>query len=111
MTRETTLGYKYGVLRVQPQAYESVPVKQYSHRNGESEQPTVNGWFWFDGTHPTLGIIMKRPILVESDGDDPACVFWYGATDDANEACADGWLHGQWWGPVVPPWGSDNGSR
>lgn len=56
----------------------------YSHRNGESDEPTVSGWYWFDGvgkwkqTPPET--ISKRPVLVEID-EEGGAIIWYGAHD------------------------------
>lgn len=79
----------------------------YSHRNGETELPTVPGWYWFDGvgtwrqTPPET--ISKRPVLVEQD-EEGSLIAWYGAYDDANYACVLNWLRGQWYGPISLPW-------
>jgi len=77
----------------------------YSHRNGESDEPKVAGWYWFDGVtlFPPQEYI-KRPVLVEREDDELGSKYWYGATEDADDACADGWLEGHWWGPVHAPW-------
>lgn len=82
--------------RAQPQAY--------AHRNGETDEPMVAGWYWFDGKElfPPQHVI-KRLVLVERE-EDGGSVYWYGAENDERFACADGWLKGQWWGPVTPPW-------
>lgn len=79
----------------------------YSHRNGENSEPTISGWYWFDGvgtwrqTPPET--IRKRPVFVERE-EEGGAIIWYGADDDANYACADGWLKGQWYGPIISPW-------
>lgn len=81
------------------------PVEAYSHRNGETDEPTVAGWYWFDGIKKWSDSdpAVRRPVLVERESDEPGSIYWYGANDDTNDACADGWLHGKWWGPIVPP--------
>lgn len=77
----------------------------YSHRNGETNEPTERGWYWFDGLQVWSGeTIAKRPVLVEREDGELGSTYWYGANDDEKDACADGWLRGQWWGPVTPPW-------
>lgn len=77
----------------------------YTHRNGESEEPTVGGWYWFDGVEVWSGdSVAKRPIFVEREDGELGSIYWYGANDDADDACADGWLRGQWWGPLEAPW-------
>lgn len=104
MTRETTLGYKYGVLRVQPQTHEHVPVKPYSHRNGETTPPEVMGRYWFSGWRTKHNGNRARVYdLVEimesggvyNDGD--------GIVDDVASYL------GKWWGPVIPPWQASDG--
>lgn len=69
----------------------------YSHRNGEREAPTIDGYYWFDGEIPELNSLhpSQRRIIAEvlhgaflSDYQMP----------DVNEC------KGRWWGPVVPPW-------
>ena len=78
----------------------------YSHRNGETEPPTEEGWYWFDGDKCWRGESqrsLKRPVFVERE-EEGGSIYWFGADGDADDACADGWLEGQWWGPIVPPW-------
>lgn len=68
-------------------------VEQYSHRNGETEPPTKEGWYWFKGRTYDNGnasgtwfvSTVTRPVVASEEGE---------LTD---------W-EGQWWGPVSPPW-------
>ena len=72
---------------------ERAEVQTYSHRNGETEPPTVNGWYWY---------------YHEDD--------WYGmyhVTGDRYElgpisGVLSEEFEGQWWGPVVAPWEADD---
>lgn len=108
MRDNVALGGRYGVLRVQPQE----PTPRYYHRNGETDEPQITGWYWFDGAGAWRGKsapTLRRPVFVERDEEEGGAVIWYGADDEADDACADGWLRGQWWGPVVPPWSEGNG--
>lgn len=69
----------------------------YSHRNGETEPPTVKGWYWlrhlrgktYVPGQPFVFLAKKKygKVLFIVDFDMPV---------------AD--IHGKWWGPVVPPW-------
>lgn len=65
----------------------------YSHRNGEIEPPTVNGWYWFDGNH--YDVRCQNLVAVRSFGLFPT---WL-----------EGWsepetFEGKWYGPLVAPW-------
>lgn len=73
----------------------------YSHRNGETDAPTIPGTYWFKGT----------------------VNWWYrGALTTTNSDCTAAWddttnhpsfldisCHlGQWWGPIAAPWEGEN---
>jgi hypothetical protein len=65
----------------------------YSHRNGETEPPTMNEkWFWFKGIGPD---VEPSGVFFVADGN---------AIDTRSDSCITDTLHGQWWGPVTPPW-------
>lgn len=67
-------------------------MEQYSHRNGETEPPTIDeGYFWF---HTDDSVIQPHGMIHIFDG---AC-FEDGKMWDIAE------LTGRWWGPVTPPW-------
>lgn len=103
MTDNVALGGRYGVLRVQPQ--ETPP--RYYHRNGETEPPTVNGWYWFDGTIRDEDIYrgVVETCRFEVRGD---VWFRYGIVGREWDFPEEQ-MQGQWWGPVVPPWSEGNG--
>lgn len=63
----------------------------FSHRNGEREQPTISGHYWFRGTFGRH----ECADMVEVGTD--RCSWWMGdfALTEAN---------GRWYGPVTPPW-------
>lgn len=73
---------------------------QYTHRNGETEPPTIKGvWFWFmsdgDADISAMGMLFIYP-----QGDDVAGTF---DDVDGDTTCISE-LEGRWWGPVTPPW-------
>lgn len=77
---------------------------KYEHRNGESDLPTIEGWYWFRGTVDEK----KGAGLVKVNLPDTAF-----PTHTVSPMWIDGWieselLSGQWWGPVTPPWNHDN---
>lgn len=68
----------------------------YSHRNGETEPPSVEGRFWFKGM---LDKIPSTGIVAINAGWQTTCwpdwIEGWSPPDD---------FQGQWWGPVTPPW-------
>lgn len=77
----------------------------YSHRNGETEPPTVRGYYWFKG------IIMRYGD--PQDIADLKTVEWLGdcgviVNEESDDFLAD--TKGQWYGPVTPPWENGNGA-
>ncbi len=74
--------------------------QSYDHRNGETEMPTIQGWYWFRGR--------------VDDWDESGLV----KVNEPNDAFPTriispqwiyGWMKadsfiGQWWGPIVAPW-------
>lgn len=75
----------------------------YSHRNGETELPTVAGWFWLKG-----GITddWQEEMFVLVRKERSKKVEWRAYTV-AWEPLLLAELQGQWWGPVQAPWESD----
>lgn len=74
----------------------------YIHRNGEREAPAVDGLYWFKGITESLfpGETIQRPIQVlTASGETLAWNDSVLSFREINE------FDGQWWGPVVPPWG------
>lgn len=79
---------------------------KYTHRNGETEAPTENGWFAFDGEHRNAifagkqyaqGVRESAFVLV--GGDEYHRFVWDG---DRHQLIED--YVGRWWGPLTPPW-------
>lgn len=81
-----------------------VIMPQYSHRNGESEAPTVEGFYWLrEGSNDggVVPVAWQREIRDEHGNVDiradwiiPGEIDYY--VDEIDDA--------QWWGPVMPPW-------
>lgn len=71
----------------------------YTHRNGETDAPTVPGNYWFNGQ---CDGDIKEMLPVISD--------WHGGVLAWRPMYGDGWYEkiarftGQWWGPVNSPW-------
>lgn len=68
----------------------------YSHRNGETEAPTVPGKYWFDGirTHKAGVVSVADIVNVDEDGEIDATAYW------TSPVLA--W-DGKWWGPILAP--------
>jgi len=69
---------------------------QYAHRNGETDAPTADGFYWYldNDTEYQYGVVN----IVDG--------YVFGSLSKSD----DGYLElfeGQWWGPVVPPWELD----
>jgi hypothetical protein len=83
--------------------------QRYSHRNGETEPPTEEGFYWIcfdDSRYPSAWEIVR----VFLDGDAPKdvtrfIVFLMGNEDYASTVEYDNAY--RWWGPVSPPWGDE----
>jgi hypothetical protein len=71
----------------------------YSHRNGETEPPTVEGRYWFDGK--VDGELYRGLTVAGSQYED---VRIWPDTYMGWNALSDFAFEGQWWGPVTPPW-------
>lgn len=70
----------------------------YSHRNGETEPPTIyEEYYWYQATEAEITHDGCYYIYPYFDEDDPARV----AGNDG-KPIAD--MDGRWWGPVTPPW-------
>jgi len=72
----------------------------YLHRNGETEPPTVDGWYWWSGT--VIGAYAEKGLVnITVPRNDANIQIW--------PSWCDGWLgakdmQGQWYGPIVAPW-------
>lgn len=83
------------------------PANTYTHRNGETEAPTEDGFigtgrYWFKGemtsgdcgTYQIVGIV--------------ECYLAHVYNDETGETLPKSACVGQWWGPIVPPWQSED---
>lgn len=72
----------------------------YSHRNGETEPPTVEGYYWYVEDDDTPGKHNDSAgVAYMLHGGD--CVGTFGRVRHTSQ------LPGKWWGPVIPPWQED----
>lgn len=75
----------------------------YSHRNGESEPPTITDeYFWLDRDEEDD--VFWREIVYIMPGFDDVMPYIqdFDGFDLRTWAVTD--LQGRWWGPVTPPW-------
>jgi hypothetical protein len=72
----------------------------YTHRNGETDAPTIGGHYWFRGQ-------VKKPG--QKRGNRRYCVIHaFGVKAEADGRFFDfDCFSGQWWGPLVAPWGTE----
>jgi hypothetical protein len=70
--------------------------QQYSHRNGETEPPTVEGWYF---AKPRLGFVVAHQPLVFLAKKAYGKVLF---VVDIDKPAAD--VRARWWGPVPLPW-------
>lgn len=76
----------------------------YSHRNGETEPPTVEGTYWFRGkihhrdyAHDVAGLkVVSEHWRYEGHE------HWLVESEECEDRLKD--AEGQWWGPVEAPW-------
>lgn len=76
-------------------------MQEYTHRNGESEPPTINGRYWFRGRmkyqRKSRNLLQIANVIgVLSDGT-VATLFEFDNNTNAGDA------RGQWWGPIPEP--------
>lgn len=73
---------------------------QYTHRNGETEPPAERGYFWFRGQIIRPGQVRGTRHLL--------CGLVFGSGElvirPSSKVVSVQDCHGQWWGPVTPPW-------
>ena len=76
----------------------------WKHRNGETELPTIEGWYWFEGRKTRHPKRMNRRVMVPVwQGNDGLRARYDSMRSDTVDK-----FTGQWWGPVTPPW-EENG--
>lgn len=82
--------------------------ERYSHRNGETEPPTLNEeYFWFRFSNDESPIIVEGMFFMQIGYEDDS-IFKNGVLDTGGEFKSfDELPLGQWWGPVTPPWEQD----
>lgn len=77
--------------------------EQYSHRNGEMEPPTTEGFYWLrqeDLDGDVVHVSWQAEILFRGKVDIRAGWIISGEIDCYVDELADA----QWWGPLTPPW-------
>lgn len=78
----------------------------YSHRNGETEPPTVEGWYWFQGAITYRGM-QDLPwwglVAVPSYRGHVASMRPHTQSNILAHVNLDE-TKGRWWGPIEPPW-------
>lgn len=72
----------------------------YSHRNGETEPPTITGWYWLKQSRRSRQYKPDLSWLI---------FVWRGTekiwrVDGNKEHYLLETIRGQWWGPVTMPW-------
>lgn len=75
----------------------------YAHRNGDTEPPTVAGFFWLrqDGDDGgVVYVVWQAEICYEGKVDIRAGWIIDGEIDHYVDELADA----EWWGPLSPPW-------
>jgi hypothetical protein len=79
----------------------------YTHRNGETEAPTVPGKYWFKGRCHARDLADLTPVMVTDDPEILAynveILAWLPGWDGGQFEDIK-WFAGQWWGPVSAPW-------
>jgi hypothetical protein len=88
----------------------------YTHRNGETEPPTIEGMYWFRGKgRSEFGY---GPTTIECEGrtwvrfsELDGAIYGPFVSIEGNELLQIGLeVEGQWYGPIVPPW-EDEGHK
>lgn len=79
----------------------------YSHRNGETDVPTVRGWYWVwvSAPYPVWPGVLMRFVedYVEDDVPLQRADAWR-VDSICHQDLASLGDSLQWWGPVTPPW-------
>lgn len=74
-------------------------MKIYTHRNGETEPPTVEGKYWFRGSIGDVDLDAGiTTVALDKTGRLMAWDFHFDMQQYMTE------FAGQWWGPLVAPW-------
>jgi hypothetical protein len=90
--------HKLSVTYVQPPPV----VQRYSHRNGESEPPSVSGVYWTYNEFGNYRELTQLAIMPTEDCQVRSlslCGDWKTLVPERAKQ-----LGVQWWGPVAPPW-------
>jgi hypothetical protein len=74
---------------------------RFSHRNGETDEPTVAGYYWFVGKLHHAGYFHVVKDLIEIIGAYPTNELIYDG-EECRHVMGD--FEGEWYGPIVPPW-------
>lgn len=80
-----------------------IATTSFSHRNGEAEPPTVEGFYWLhqDGLDgDVVHVVWQAEIRYKGKVDIRAGWIISGERDHYVDELADA----QWWGPIVAPW-------
>lgn len=81
----------------------------YSHRNGETEPPTVEGWYWFWGKHigwVKRGDFPNRKDILHVDSVGNTRYWKRGTAYPRGMPVTD--VVGKWWGPLPEPWSAND---
>ena len=73
----------------------------YTHRNGETEAPTMPGKYWFLGVCQLRTGEINLQIALDLIGSDGRMLAW---EERSQDLLTMGHFTGQWWGPIVAPW-------
>lgn len=81
----------------------------YSHRNGETEPPTIYEEFYWHERVIGSKYDDEDAILFVMPPEDDIGAYIYSNSHEINGRIPISEIEGRWWGPVIPPW-SDNGA-
>jgi hypothetical protein len=96
----------YNIL-ITPKTQIVTRILHYTHRNGETEPPTVPGEYWFDGAiladggYYKTGTKWRDQVYVSNSEHGLQVEFQYYEDWDQFSPWQ---VVGRWWGPIVPPW-------
>lgn len=82
--------------------------QQYSHRNGETEPPTIlEHHYWFKGDEGS-GYDDEGPLVFVMPAEKDIGPYIYSDCYEVGGRVPIADMQGQWWGPVLPPWAEDD---